>query len=179
MANKSRKIEFNVENFYKAMRKAGFLSIQDMCNEYYKDTIMIRYYDQDTKEIRRETMNRKTLTRALKDGKMSVRTLKFFAVLFSCTEEFLMGKPEPEEVKFYDDNNYPDEYCIVYFTHDNEQALVKGKRLYWIQNKDDEGRNNYEFWAYKKGEVDDEIKVAEFCTACVMGIIRVSPEDVK
>lgn len=179
MANKSRKIEFNVENFYKAMRKAGFLSIRDMCNEYYRDTIMIRYYDQDTNEIRRETMNRKTLNRALKDRKMSLRTLKFFAVLFSCTEEFLMGKPEPEEVKFYDDNEYPMEYCIVYFTHDNEQALVKGKRLHWVQNKDDDGRNNYEFLAYKKGECNDEIKVAEFCAACVMGIIRVSLEDVK
>ena len=63
MANKSRKIEFNVENFYKAMRKAGFLSIRDMCNEYYRDTIMIRYYDQDTNEIHRETINRKTLNR--------------------------------------------------------------------------------------------------------------------
>lgn len=178
MTNKSRKIEFNVENFYKAMRKAGFLSIRDMCNEYYRDTIMIRYYDQDTKEIRRETMNRKTLNRALKDRKMSLRTLKFFSVLFSCTEEFLMGKPEPEENNFYD-NDDPNECCIVYFTHDNEQALVKGKRLYWISSKDDDGRNNYEFWAYKKGEVDDEIKVAEFCAACVMGIIRVSPEDVK
>ena len=169
MANKSRKIEFSVENFYKAMRKAGFLSIQDMCNIYCKDTIVIRYYDQDTKEIRRETMSRKTLK----------RTLKFFAILFSCTEDFLMGKPEPEEIIFYDDNDDPDEYCIICFTHDNEHALVKGKRLYWIKKKDDDGRNNYEFWAYTKGECDDEIKVAEFCAACVMGIIRVSPEDVK
>lgn len=174
MANKSRKIEFNVENFYKAMRKAGFLSIQDMCNEYYKDTILVRYYDQDAQEFRRETMSRKTLNRALKDRKMSLRTLKFFSVLFSCTEEFLMGKPEPEE-----DNDDPIEYCIIYFTHDNEQALVKGKRLYWFKNKDDDGHNNYEFWAYKEGECDNEIKVAEFCAACVMGIIRVSSEDVK
>lgn len=174
MANKSRKIEFSVENFYKAMAKAGFLSIQDMCNEYYKDTIRIRYYDQDAQEFRLETINRKTLNRALKDRKMSSRTLKLFSILFSCTEEFLMGKPDPEE-----DNNYPDEYCIICFTHDNEHALVKGKRLYWIQKKDDDGHNKYEFWAYKKGECDDEIKVAEFCAACVMGIIRVSQEDVK
>ena len=199
MANKSRKIKFSVENFNKAMRKAGFISIRDMCNEYYKDTIVIRYYDPDKSNIVKETISRKTLNRALSDGEMSTRSLKLFAILFSCTEEFLMGEPEMEEgplkrpewipedaVKYCENDviatkeimnevtkNNEEETIFVFTTTQQDPIMVKGSRLYWVSEKNDNDTDVYSFWSYKKGECDDEWKVAEIKSACIVGIVRV------
>ena len=170
MANKSRKIKFSVENFNKAMRKAGFVSIKDMCNEYYKDTITIKYYDQDKGNIIGETISRKTLNRALKDGEMSARSLNLFSILFNCTEEFLMGESEiNEETEIVDE----EETIFVFVTTQQDPIMVNGSRLYWVSEKNDNGTDVYSFWSYKEGECDDEWKVAEIKSACVVGIVRV------
>lgn len=191
MANKSRKIKFSVENFNRAMRKAGFISIRDMCNEYYKDTIFIRYFDVKKNDIVKETISRKTLNRALSDGEMSARSLKLFSILFDCTEEYLMNKPQrpdgiPEDAVKYCENDViatkelmdevmknNEETIFVFVTTQQDPIMINGSRLYWVSEKNDNDTDVYSFWSYKEGECDDEWKVAEIKSACIVGIVRV------
>ena len=67
------------------------------------------------------------------------------------------------------------EECIVYLTN-NLTATVKGKNLYWYEEANDKGLNRYLFFGEPEYPSDDDIKVAEFCSACVMGIARVGSE---
>lgn len=55
--------------------------------------------------------------------------------------------------------------CIVYLTN-NLTAIVRGKNLYWYEED-----KLYLFFSEQEDSSEDDIKVAEFCSACVMGIV--------
>ena len=66
--------------------------------------------------------------------------------------------------------------CIVYLTN-NLTATVTGKNLYWYEEENSKGLSRYLFFGEQEDPSDDDIKVAEFCSACVMGIVRVSAKS--
>lgn len=62
--------------------------------------------------------------------------------------------------------------CKVYLTN-NLKATVEGKNLYWYEEENIKGLSRYLFFADQIDDPDgDDIKVAEFCSACVIGIVR-------
>ena len=62
--------------------------------------------------------------------------------------------------------------CVVYLTN-NLTVTVRGKNLYWYEED-----KKYLFFGEQEDPSDDDIKVAEFNSFCVLGIAMVSPEDI-
>ena len=152
MANKIGKIDFNKERLYEALRMNGINSIRDLC-----DT-------NDSLCYGGEFVSRKTIERACQTGIVSIRTLNILSRALDCTPEFFTA--QDVVIKEYVDQ------CIVYLT-DGRECTVKGLNLYWSEEKDSNNRYVYRFYA----EEDDgtgaaEYKAAEFCAACIMGIVR-------
>ena len=65
------------------------------------------------------------------------------------------------------------EECIVYLT-DGKEVLVRGQSIYWTWY---ESEKNVVFWLESDFENEDDLRIAEFCKACVMGIVRVSSKS--
>ena len=67
--------------------------------------------------------------------------------------------------------------CVVYLTN-NLSVRVKGKNLYWYEEENSKGLSRYLFFGEQEDPSDDDIKIAEFCSACVMSIVKLNPEDI-
>lgn len=64
--------------------------------------------------------------------------------------------------------------CLVYLS-DGKELLVKGKDVYWSWF---ESEKTITFYATDpKDEIRDDIRVAEFCKACVLAIVYIDMEE--
>ena len=64
--------------------------------------------------------------------------------------------------------------CLVYLS-DGKELLVKGKDVYWSWF---ESEKTITFYATDPNdESGDDIRVAEFCKACVLAIVYIDIED--
>lgn len=153
MANKITRIDFNKERLYEALRMNGINSVRDLCG--INDSLC---YDGDY-------VSRKTIERACQTGMVSVRTLNILSRTLNCTPEFLTAT----DVVVKDDGL---DQCIVYMS-DNREVTVKGRNLYWVYDKDDNGKYQCKFYADCPDNEDRCYVVAEFCAAVCYGIVRV------
>jgi hypothetical protein len=150
MANKTRKIDFNKERLYEALRMNGINSVRELCGA------------NETLCYGKEFVSRKTIERACQTGEISNRTLDILSKALDCTPEFFTAP----DVIIKEDMDQ----CIVYMS-DNRETLVKGTNLYWVCDKDINDRCVYRFYA-DCPDGDGEYMVAEFCAAVCYGIVR-------
>ena len=151
MANETRRMEFNKERLYEALKMNGINSVRDLC-----DT-------NDSLCYGGNYVSRKTIERACQTGKVSVRTLDILSRALDCTPEFFTSP----DVIIKDDGL---DQVIVYMI-DSRECLVKGLNLYWNLEEDISNNYVYRFYAEEPDGTGEHME-AEFCYACVVGIVR-------